>query len=115
MDKTKKPTAAGVLNIIGGAFSIIGGLGSLVGFSVIGGAWGIPGMGAIPGFAPGVLLGSGIFSLIVGVLALIGGIFAVQRKRWGWSLTGSIADIFAFFPLGVIATILIAISKNEFE
>ena len=115
MEKTKKPTVAGVLNIITGALGVLGAIGSFIAFYVVGGDWGIPGMEAIPGFVPGIILGTAIPSLLIAVLALIGGIFAVQRRRWGWSLTGSIASILSIFPLGVIATILVAISKKEFE
>ncbi|MFC1955726.1 hypothetical protein ACFLVE_02915 [Chloroflexota bacterium] len=115
MEKTKKPTVAGVFLIITGALGILGAIGSFIGFSVVSGCWGIPGMGAIPAFVPSIVLGSGIFILIVGALALIGGIFAVQRKQWGWALAGSIAAIFPLIILGIPAVILVAISKNEFE
>ncbi|MFC1970546.1 hypothetical protein ACFLV0_01220 [Chloroflexota bacterium] len=115
MEKTNKPTVAGVFLIITGALGILGAIGSFIGFSVVSGGWGIPGMGAIPAFVPSIVLGSGIFILIVGALALIGGIFAVQRKQWGWALAGSIAAIFSLIILGIPAVILVAISKNEFE
>ena len=71
-------------------------------------------MEVIPEFVPGIVLGTAIPSLLIAVLALVGGIFAVQRKRWGWALAGSIAAIFSFILLGIPAVILIAISKNEF-
>jgi hypothetical protein len=115
MEKTKKPTVAGIFLIITGALGILGGIGSFIGYSVVSGGWGIPGMGAIPAFVPNIVLGSGIFYLIAGVMALIGGIFAVQRKQWGWALAGSIAAIFSLIILGIPAVILVAISKNEFE
>ncbi|MFC2069077.1 hypothetical protein ACFLTP_08765 [Chloroflexota bacterium] len=114
MERTGKPIVAGVFNIIVGALGILGAISTFFGFGVITGVLGIP-IGPIPGFVPGIVLGTGIFTLIVAVLALIGGIFAVQRKQWGWALTGSIAAIFIFFFLGVPAVILAAISKNEFE
>jgi hypothetical protein len=115
MEKTKKPTVAGIFNIITGALGIIGAIGMFIGFSVVGGGWGIPGMEAIPAFVPGIILWTAIPSLLIAVLALVGGIFAVQRKRWGWALAGSIAAIFSLIFLGIPAVILVAISKNEFE
>ncbi|MFC2069198.1 hypothetical protein ACFLTP_09380 [Chloroflexota bacterium] len=114
MEKTNKPTVAGVFNIITGALGILGALGAFFGFGVVTGAFNIP-TGYIPDFVPAIVLGSAIFSLIVAVLALIGGIFAVQRKQWGWALTGSIAAIFSLIFLGIPAVILVATSKNEFE
>ena len=48
-------------------------------------------------------------------LALVGGIFSLQRKRWGLALTGAIVAILPFSLLGIAATILVTLSKNEFE
>jgi len=114
MEKTSKPTVAGVFNIITGALGILGAIAMFIGFSVVSGGWGIPGMGAIPAFVPGIVLGTAIPSLLIAVLALVGGIFAVQRKRWGWALAGSIAAIVVFLPLGIASTVLSAQSKSEF-
>ena len=92
-----------------------GAIGAFIGFTLLSGAWGIPGMGAVPAFVPDILLWSAIPSLLLAVLALVGGIFAVQRKQWGWALAGSIAAIFSLIILGIPAVVLVAISKNEFE
>ena len=113
MEKTNKPTTAGILNIITGALGIIGAISMFIGFGVVSGALGIP-TGYIPGFVPGIVLGTAIFSLLIAILALVGGIFAVQRKQWGWTLAGSIAAIVVFLPLGIASTVLSAQSKNEF-
>ncbi len=115
MEKTKKPTVAGVFNIITGALGIIGAIGMFIGFYIVIGGWGIPGLEAIPGFVPGIILWAAVPSLLIAVLALVGGIFAVQRKQWRWALAGSIAAIFSLIILGIPAVILVAISKNEFE
>ena len=48
-------------------------------------------------------------------LALTGGIFSLQRKRWGLALTGAIIAILPFSLLGMAALVLIILSKNEFE
>ena len=114
MEKTSKPKVAGILNIITGALGILGAISTFIGFGVVSGALGIP-TGPIPGFVPGIVLGTAIFTLIIAVLALVGGIFAVQRKQWGWTLAGSIAAILVFLPLGIVSTVLAAQSKNEFE
>ncbi len=114
MEKTSKPKVAGILNIIAGALGLIVAVSYFIGFGVISGALGIP-TGPIPGFVPGIVLAMAIPSLLIAILALVGGIFAVQRKRWGWALAGSIAAILAFLPLGIPAVILAAQSKGEFE
>jgi len=53
-------------------------------------------------------------AIIIGVLAIVGGVFALRRKKWGWALAGSIAAALVPIPLGIVAIILLALSKNEF-
>ena len=63
---------------------------------------------------PSIILGVPILSIIIGILALIGGVLAIQRKKWKWALVGSIAGSLSVLPLGIPAIILIALSKDEF-
>ena len=100
--------------IISGVLGLIWAICLFIGFGVVSGTIGIP-TGYIPGFVSGVVLDMAIPTLIIAILALVGGIFAVQRKQWGWSLAGSIAAIIVFLPLGIASTVLAAQSKNEFE
>jgi len=50
----------------------------------------------------------------LGILPLLGGIYALQRRKWGLGLAGSIAAIFGSIPLGIVATVLMALAKDEF-
>ena len=52
--------------------------------------------------------------LISGILPIIGGIYALQRKIWGLALAGSICAI-PGSGLGIPATIFIVLAKDEFE
>ena len=113
MEKTSKPTTAGILAIISGVLGLILAVSYFIGFGVVSGALGIP-TGYIPGFVPGIVLGMAIPTLIIAILALVGGIYALQRKKWGLALAGSIAAILAFFPLGIPSVIFAAQSKGEF-
>ena len=123
MEKTWKPVAAGILDIVAGAFSILGFLGVIIGimvfipFSVAFGPGPVPEYGSwlIPGFVESILWIVAVFLLIVGVLPLIGGIYALQRKKWGLALAGSIAAILGSTPLGIAAIVFLSISKDEFE
>ena len=119
MKNSGKPIAAGVLNIIAGVLGIIGAIGMFIGFSFITNYWNIGGVEfefeAFPHFVENITLGLAVPSLIIAILALVGGIFAVQRKQWGLALAGSIAAILSLFPLGIASTVLTAISKEEFE
>ena len=73
------------------------------------------GKGDIPPFVPSIIYGMPIPSLIIALIALVGGIFALIRKRWTWSLVATIAATLSFILLGIPAIILIALSKNEFN
>ena len=95
MERTWKPTTAGILAIIAG---IVG---------IIGGCWfaGIPIIGMIA----------------VGIVALIGGIYALRRRLWGLALAGAICAA-ALLPhvgrtalmLGVPAVIFLSLGRQEF-
>ena len=102
--RTWKGTTAGVLTIIGGIFGIAAGGLALLGTTFLAEMTGFGFLGA---------LGGGFLAL--GIIALIGGIFALRRKIWGLALTGAIFALFPVIPLGVVAIIFIALAKNEFE
>ena len=68
------------------------------------------------------LAGVGIFTVvalplvILAVLAILGGVTAIGRKKYWLSMTGAIAAfIIPFSLLGLAAIILLAISRQEFE
>ena len=103
MEKTWRGTWAGILTIIGGIFGIISGA-----FAVGGAAF----LAAIPGFEWVGALGGGLLAL--GIIALIGGIYTMRRKAWGFSLAGAICALFPIVPLGVVAIIFVSMGKKEF-
>lgn len=107
---TSKPTVAGILNIIVGASCLLSALGLGIGAAIFG-----PWMG-FPFYIPGIFLGLlAIPALLLGALILVSGMFAIQRRRWGWALAGTIAVLIVSGILGIISTILIALSKDEFK
>jgi hypothetical protein len=57
----------------------------------------------------------GIFMALLGVLAIIGGIYSLKRKYWGWALAGAIASSITFFPCGIAALIFIAKGQADFK
>ena len=116
---TWMPTTAGILSIIGGAIGIIGGLFSVLGAGMMGGMmgpWGgYGGFGGFGGMMSGIFTGMGIFGIVLGVVAVIGGIYAVQRRVWGMALAGAICAVFSWFGiLGILAIIFVSIGKKEF-
>ena len=114
METTKKrtpmPLIAGILIIIAGGLKIFLVLG-LIAF----GFYGIAPL-TITQIGPLTLFLTVVIPLVVLVtLAITGGIFAIQRKRFGLALTGAIAALLPFSLLGLASIILLAISKEEFE
>jgi hypothetical protein len=60
-------------------------------------------------------VGIGIVMAIIGILGIVGGVFAIKRKYWGVALAGAIASIFTFFPCGIAAVVIISMAKPEFN
>jgi hypothetical protein len=105
MEKTWKPTTAGILCIIGGVINVIWGLV----FAVLGGmafAWiGMGWLGAI-----------GVPAIILGIIAIVGGSYALKRRIWGLALAGAICAIVGPAGLlGILAIIFVSMGKGEFE
>ena len=125
MAKTRKPVVAGVLDIVSAVMC----LWFLLGLSLEGTVfWAV-----FPKDLFGLNNPSTVYLIItlplvgMAILALIGGTFALRRKKWGVALAGSIAAILPCLPLalaetgfiafgllGVAAIILVVKAKTEF-
>ena len=139
MERTWKPTTAGIMTIITGSWGIFIGVLVIVtsGFiraigvmdwsqwmQEIPTEW-LPGtvdipemMGQIMGDVAMWIMIAGIIVLVFGIIALVGGISAIRRRRWGLSLAGSILSL-PLLPmgpiLGLLAIIFVSLGKGEFE
>jgi hypothetical protein len=128
--RTWKPIVAGILVIIPGALGIVGGA-----------TWAIPIIKdlilkeeASDWWALAVLpLPWALSALFAGIIAAIGGIYALRRRSWGLALAGSIFTlpgwvvlgillpvgltpaVAAGAALGVLAIVLIIMGRREFE
>jgi hypothetical protein len=107
--ETWMPMTAGILDIIAGGFGLIA---ALV-FIFIGGIMRF--MPDVPTFLFPIFTALSIPFAIIGILAIVGGVYALRRKIWGLALAGSIAAFFPSWILGLTAIVLTALSKNEFE
>ena len=58
--------------------------------------------------------GMGLILLLIGVLGIVGGAYALKRKNWGLALAGAIAGTITFFPCGIPAIIFTSLGKDEF-
>jgi hypothetical protein len=90
--QTWKPTAAGTLTISAGVFGLIVGI-------------------VLVGRSPLFIVG--LPAIMIGIVAVAGGLCAFKRRAWGLALAGSICSVFCW--LGIPAIILIALSKQEFS
>ena len=98
-----KSKAAGVMSIIAGMIGIGGGaIVSLMGDFV-------SESGGIFGFEP-----FGVPTIILGIVAVVGGIFALRRRVWWMAVIGAIFAIPCMPVLGTLAIILVALADQEF-
>jgi len=58
---------------------------------------------------------SGLITLALSILAIVGGVYSLKKKNWTLSLTGAIAGLLVFFPTGIPAVIFISMGKQEFN
>jgi uncharacterized BrkB/YihY/UPF0761 family membrane protein len=124
MKKTWMPMTAGILNIISGLLTLLGALGVLIAIAYVSSASStqvfsnmmhdLDASGVGLNFVISILVIAAVFLVVIGVMPLIGGIYALQRKKWGLALAGSIAAVLGSSVLGIAATVFIALSKDEF-
>jgi len=129
-------TAGGVLSVVGGIPQVISGgvliVDSLVSYQH---GFGLISRFFLPFFPDGwryyILWGGDVFYaslnaipihwpilggcfVVLGIVAVVGGISAVRRRRFGLSLAGAICALLSVF-LGIPAVIFVALGKREFR
>jgi len=106
MERTWKPTTAGILCIIAGAIAVITGI-VVAAVGGIGWFFWMP----WPWFSA-----IGFPIIVVGVIAIVGGSYALKRRMWGLALAGSICALLGpWVILGILAIIFVSLGKGEFE
>lgn len=121
--KSRLLTAGGALSIIAGVLEIVGG-GIAVAIIMRDVALG-PLVPILPvPFLPGgeiwiIYLRNGfvnlaVIAMVLGVIAIIGGISALRRRSYGLSLAGAICALPSTL-LGILAVIFVALGKREFR
>jgi len=112
----------GILSIVSGGFGILGGtiyvaMIWMLNFMITS----VPQQPMDPEFPQEMFLimaaiygGIGLILALIGVLAIVGGVYAIKKKRWGLALAGAIAGSVTFFPCGIPAIIFVCLGKDEF-
>ncbi len=114
-------SAGGVLSIVAGAFEINGG-GTMLASAGLGIEFRLWDFALYPGIwlehiipvdSPWFIIMGGLLALL-GVIAILGGIWALRRRSFGLALAGAVC-ILPLGILGILAIVCIALAKREFE
>jgi len=105
MKRTWKPKVAGILCIVSGALGVVCSF-----FMVIGAVMWV----ATYPSEWAVVIYCCVAPFILGIIAIIGGYFALKRRIWRLALAGSIAALLPTLLLGIASIIFVSQSKGEF-
>ncbi len=123
------PKEKGVLSLVGGILILIAGLMGLVmgGILLVAAGevetladWGID-VAGVGDLLEDILTVCGIVFIVLGLIAVLGGFFGVQRKHWGIVVLGGVLGLFVLGPyllgslFALIGLILVAVSKKDFD
>ena len=117
--KTWKTKTAGILAIVAGVVSTTEWIAVAV-LEILALGW-LP-MGDLIGLG-GIVAAAFVIAISTGIVAIVGGVFALKRKRWRLALAGSICAIFSLMfvpvllnvPLAIAAIVLVVLGRGEFE
>ncbi len=104
-------TTSGILSIISGAFGIILGVAALTGATVFNTIF-TSIFGTLT--AAPLFVGGGV-AIVLGIVAVIGGALALQKRAWGMALAGAILSVIVMPVTGVLSLIFLAIGKRDFD
>jgi hypothetical protein len=105
MEKTWKSTVGGILAIVSGVIQVIPG----IVIAVIG--------GILAPFGLAWLSAIGAPLIVLGIIAIVGGIYALERRLWVFALVGSICALISpySFIFGMLAIIFVIMGKRGFK
>jgi hypothetical protein len=115
MEETWKPTTVGILCVISGATDILLGVLTVFAGNVVIRSADLIGEEWVMDLVMTVVMVVGPIWILLGVVALLGGIFALRRCFWGLALAGSICALSGVTVLGMLAIVFVAMGRNEFE
>ena len=127
MVKPWMPVVAGLLDIVSGALGVVVGLFMSLRVFALKAAQATPGAapriaphaGNYPQmphmFFPGMGIAFGIALLVIGVLAIFGGVYALRLKAWGLALAGSIAAVITGPVIGLLSLIFTVLGREDFR
>lgn len=119
MKQTWKPIMAGILDIVSGAIGMVGGIYFVIISSLLRGIHEYlkidPAVIATIQKFISSIIAIPFILVFVGIVAIIGGVYALQRRIWVFALAGAIFSFILFFPFGLVSIIVTAMSREEFS
>jgi uncharacterized membrane protein HdeD (DUF308 family) len=115
MTKPWMPAVAGILDIVSGFLGLLAGIFLTLAPQFIGAISRMPRFGMHPQLPEAFYPGLGAALIVIGILSIIGGVYALRIKGWGMALTGSICATLCGRLLGVVALIFTVLSKPDFK
>jgi hypothetical protein len=117
--KTWKTRTAGILAIIAGAVGVAEWIGIAV-LEILALGW-LP-MGSLTGLGA-LVTAAFVIAIGTGIVAIVGGVSAIKRRRWRLALAGSVCAVFSVIwipvllnvPLAIAAIVLVVLGRHEFE
>ena len=116
---TWKPLMAGILDIIAGAIGMVGG----VYLVILGRIFHV--IREMLGLDPFIIqqveeiinrmIAAPFIVVIIGIISIIGGVYALQRRIWGLAIAGAISSCIVFPVFGLPSIIVTALAKEEFK
>lgn len=116
---TWKPVVSGILDIVSGAIGMVGGIYFVI-FSSL-----LRGIQEYLKVDPSIIKSieqviSSIIALpfilvFAGIIAIIGGVYALQRRIWPFALIGAVFSFILFWPFGLSSIVITSMSREEFN
>ncbi len=119
MKPTWKPIMAGILDIVSGAIGMVGGIYFVILSAVF------QTIHEVIHIDPVIIqqteqIISKLFAVpfvlvFIGIISIIGGVYALQRRIWTFALAGAISSCIVFPIFGIPSVIITALAQEEFS
>jgi hypothetical protein len=116
---TWKPIMSGILDIVSGAIGMVGGVYFVILSQIF------RSMHEILKMDPLVIqqtediinriIAVPFIMVFIGIICIIGGVYALQRRIWVFALAGAVCSCFVFPVFGIPAIIITALAREEFK
>ena len=119
MKLTWKPIMAGILDVVSGAIGMVGGIYFVILSAVFRTIHEFIGMDPVIIQQTEQII-SKLFAVpfvlvFIGIISIIGGVYALQRRIWPLALAGAISSCIVFPVFGIPSIIITGLAQEEFN